>query len=124
MPKRLRNEWESDKLENSMPTYINGSTPERRHCERLSVLLHVEELQMEEDIQRYNMETAKLKPISKTEYLALSVPGLAEKRPSLIRGDRLFVRKLKPDGTQEKKEYEGIVHDVERDEVHLKFNKT
>ena len=76
---------------------------------------------MEEDIQRYNIAEAKLNPVSKG-CLALTVPGLAENRPSLIRGDRLFVRKVKADGTRKDKEYEGFVHRVERDEVHLKFN--
>ena len=84
-------------------------------------MLHVEEIQMNKDIQRYNMEKTKLRKVSK-QYLALAVPGLAENRPSLICGDRLFVRKLKRDGTvEENDEYEGFVHRVENNEVHLKF---
>ena len=84
-------------------------------------MLHVEEIQMNKDIQRYNMEKTKLRKVSK-QYLALAVPGLAENRPSLICGDRLFVHKLKRDGTvEENDEYEGFVHRVENNEVHLKF---
>ena len=81
---------------------------------------------MEVDIQKYRMEKAKLKmPKAKTvqDFLTLDVPGLAEKRPSLVRGDRLFVRKLGADGTAEKKRYEGFVHQVELNKVYLKFSK-
>ena len=80
---------------------------------------------MEVDIAKYQMDKAKLKkPKAKTDqgFLTLDVPGLAEKRPSLVRGDRLFVKKLAADGTPEKKRYEGFVHRVELNKVFLKFS--
>ena len=103
------------------------------YCDKFSKLLHVEELQMEVDMAKYKMEKAKLKkpkakaenPRSKSEiqrFLTLEVPGLAEKRPSLVRGDRLFVRKLAVDGTPENKKYEGYVHRVELNQVFLRFS--
>lgn len=42
------------------------------------------------DIQTFNMEGAELQR-SGAGYLALKVPGLAEKRPSVLYGDRVFV---------------------------------
>jgi helicase MOV-10 len=48
----------------------------------------------------------------------LKVPGLAEKRPSIILGDRILV---KPYGVD--KWYEGYVHVVEQQEVGLRFNR-
>ena len=101
---------------------ILGKVDAKYHCERLGTILHIEELQMEVDIQRFRMEKAKLG--REREYLTLPVPGLAENRPSLVRGDWLFVRKLSPDGsTAEKKEYKGFVHKVGLNEVYLKFSR-
>ena len=89
---------------------------------------------MEVDMAKYRMEKAKLKkPKAKKSnqggnqsgnqrFLTLEVPGLAEKRPSLVRGDRLFVKKLAADGTPENKRYEGYIHRVELNEVFLRFS--
>ena len=43
------------------------------------------------------------------------VPGLAENRPSVLRGDALFVRPS--DGSSGNKEYEGFVHGVQMENV-------
>ncbi|KAI0241706.1 putative helicase MOV-10 [Lamellibrachia satsuma] len=55
----------------------------------------------------------------------MEVPGLAENRPSLLKGDWLFVRscdvKGKADGT---KEFKGYVHKTCLDEVWLGFNES
>ena len=52
----------------------------------------------------------------------MKVPGLAENRPSVIKGDRLYVRLRNKDGEPEKKEYEGFVHQLGLDEVKLRFS--
>ena len=97
------------------------------YCAKFSKLLHVEELQMEVDMAKYRMEKAKLKkPKAKSgnqRFLTLEVPGLAEKRPSLVRGDHLFVKKLAADGKPENKRYQGYIHRVELNEVFLRFNE-
>ena len=92
------------------------------YCENFSKLLHVEELQMEVDIEKYKMAKAKLH--EDKGYLTLDVPGLAENRPSLVRGDQLLVRKLAADDTPEKngKLYQGFVHLVGLNKVFLKFS--
>jgi helicase MOV-10 len=115
-------------LQAAFETFGDGGkyTP-ASYCDKFSKLLHVEEMQMEVDMAKYKMKKAKLKKPKasakgKQEYLTLEVPGLAEKRPSLVRGDRLFVRKLAADGTPEKKRYEGYIHHVELNQVFLKFS--
>lgn len=45
------------------------------------------------------------------------VPGLAEGRPSIMKGDRVYVREK-----QGEVKYEGVVHIVEADAVYLAFN--
>ena len=53
---------------------------------KFQALLHVEELQMEIDIRQYDMKAAQLRRCDNPRLLALTVPGLAESRPSLLRG--------------------------------------
>ncbi len=50
----------------------------------------------------------------------VQVPGLAENRPSVLRGDHLFVS-IKNDPTDI--EYKGYVHQVALEEVHLGFSQ-
>lgn len=57
--------------------------------ERFHALLYLEEISQTLDLQRYSMERAVMRRHG--DYLALKVPGLAEKRPSLLIGDRAIV---------------------------------
>ena len=52
------------------------------------------------------------------DFFFLSVPGLAEKRPSVLRGDKIFVCV----GDQINKSYQGYVHEVLEKEVKIKFS--
>ena len=88
---------------------------------RFSTLVHVEELQMEVDIARYTMDDARLVPSGR--YLALTVPGLAEKRPSLLVGDAIHARQL-ANGVPAGPFFEGCVHAVRLEEVLLRFNQS
>ncbi|KAK7047873.1 hypothetical protein VNI00_006201 [Paramarasmius palmivorus] len=51
----------------------------------------------------------------------LSVPGLAEKRPSVLVGDRMLVQRV---GSARGRWYEGGVHVVRKEEVGLKFHSS
>ena len=55
--------------------------------------------------------------------LFLHVPGLAEKRPSVLKGDRLLAKKLDMDGKPGKDRYEGWVHEVKQNDVEIQFDK-
>jgi helicase MOV-10 len=57
--------------------------------------------------------------------LSLEVPGLAENRPSVLKGDRIYVRVYASSNNPEpeKKEYEGIVHEVENTRILVGFAK-
>ena len=48
--------------------------------------------------------------------MLLQIPGLAENRPSVLKGDHLFFRK-----SGQSTEYQGYVHEVRLEEVRLKF---
>ena len=47
------------------------------------------------------------------------IPGLAENRPSVLRGDKLYATPVPGDGHK----YQGIVHQVAQTEVKLGFFK-
>ncbi|TEB29940.1 P-loop containing nucleoside triphosphate hydrolase protein, partial [Coprinellus micaceus] len=80
-------------------------------------LLWIEEYRMASDIQRYDMSDTTLNKQNVFYYLA--IPGLAEKRPSVLVGDRiLFQRQNMPTS----KWYEGHVHVVRQREVGLCFH--
>ncbi|KAJ3338192.1 Helicase MOV-10 [Gonapodya sp. JEL0774] len=83
--------------------------------DHFSVLLHVENIQMDEDIRNYDMEAAELRGGSMLE---LKVPGLADKRPSVLYGDRVYATKLQ---SADRRKYVGYVHSVEKDGVLLRF---
>lgn len=61
------------------------------------------------------------------EYLVLDVPGLQEKRPSLIVGDRIFISKNLDshlDSCTNENKFESFIHRIENNVIFLKFHKT
>lgn len=72
----------------AVPCLLEGLTVEN-YTTRFHALLYLEEISLTIDMQRYDMDSAILRPHG--EYLGLTVPGLAEKRPSLMIGDRAIV---------------------------------
>ena len=51
------------------------------------------------------------------------MPGLSENRPSVLRGDWLYVRSRATDGKLGTKEFQGFVHEVMLNEVALGFDE-
>ncbi|KAJ0064239.1 hypothetical protein NL108_001553 [Boleophthalmus pectinirostris] len=91
--------------------------------EKLHLLLHLEEYQMERDIRRYNIPNddqqevmMERDPFNK-ELLILKIT--AENRPSLMKGDQLLAYPVE----ETKKKYQGYVHSVQQDNVKLGFNR-
>ncbi|ESO99381.1 hypothetical protein LOTGIDRAFT_113378 [Lottia gigantea] len=107
-------------------TFYSRSTLEDQlsiinYQKRLTALMHCEEIQMEVDIRQYDMEEATMTVCPENKrLLVLKVPGLAENRPSVLRGDWLFIRVVDSDD----KEYKGYVHEVRKNEVLLGFHKS
>ncbi|XP_014478416.1 PREDICTED: probable RNA helicase armi [Dinoponera quadriceps] len=87
--------------------------------ERFHILLYLEEIAQTLNIQQYDMKGATMRRCG--DYLVLEVPGLAEKRPSLLVGDRAVVS-FEWDTSQGKLKYEGYIHKVGSNEIFLKFN--
>ncbi|XP_047476876.1 putative helicase mov-10-B.1 [Penaeus chinensis] len=92
---------------------------EKSHQDWFKVLLWMEEMQMEIDITYYNMRDAKLKEVSQQEYskvrcVELKVPGLAEKRPSVLRGDNVYIT-----DDSVARGYVGCVHQVNEKSIYI-----
>ncbi|KAL8595223.1 hypothetical protein ACOMHN_043376 [Nucella lapillus] len=88
---------------------------------RFSFLLYLEEHQTDVDMESYFMERVRMDRHG--HLLSLEVPGLAENRPSVLRGDQMFVRQYLGPGSYEPKEYQGFVHDVQKTRVFLGFSQ-
>lgn len=92
------------------------------HAALMRELLLVEELQQEADLCMYDQEGAVLEAAQPrgAPGLRLLVPGLAEARPSVMRGDRVHVAAA---GGQRGggRVYEGVVHGVALETVTLRF---
>ncbi|KAK2550951.1 putative helicase mov-10-B.1 [Acropora cervicornis] len=110
-----------EKLLGLLESEVTMSMPQ--YAQKFSTLLHIEEHQMQVDIRHYDMEDATLVPDGQRRgLLALKVPGLAEGRPSVIKGDHILVRMKDSEGGLEKKAYQGFVHFVQLNDVLLKFS--
>ncbi|CAG5133124.1 unnamed protein product, partial [Candidula unifasciata] len=87
------------------------------YSRRMSTLLYLEEIQMQMDIREFDMNRVCLHPVG--EFLALTVPGLAEGRPSVLIGDQIILSSPEdPEGPR----YVGYVHELTATEVYLKFS--
>lgn len=75
-------------LENEISCLLKQLTL-NMYKERFHVLLYLEEIAQTLNIQQYDIKNAVLRRCE--EYLTLEVPGLVEKRPSLLIGDRAVV---------------------------------
>ncbi|GAV64228.1 AAA_11 domain-containing protein/AAA_12 domain-containing protein [Cephalotus follicularis] len=84
-----------------------------------SALLVLEELHLENDMRCHNMECVTMRRKGPL-FVALEVPGLAERRPSLVCNDHVFA-KLTSENASGSSVYQGHIYRVEADEVLLKF---
>ncbi|KAI0826354.1 P-loop containing nucleoside triphosphate hydrolase protein [Irpex lacteus] len=109
-----------------LPDQLNCKTYGRHY----KTLLWAEEYRSDQDLQVYDIENT---PLNRNAHgslyyrsqpdppLSLGVPGLAEKRPSVIVGDSILVQptSFDPDAGQW---FKGFVHVVHRDEVGMNLD--
>ncbi|TFK28524.1 RNA helicase [Coprinopsis marcescibilis] len=98
-----------------LPSKVSGLT----YARHFKNLLWIEEHKTEADLGRYDMTQVTLQRHER--YYYLEIPGLAEKRPSVLVGDRIHVQKINaPTGHW----FEGHVHFVRQREVGLCFHRS
>ncbi|KAM4583240.1 putative helicase mov-10-B.1 isoform 3-T3 [Fundulus diaphanus] len=102
---------------------LESSLDMKNYSRRFHLLLHLEEIQMEVDIRKYDLQNQTMvQDQGNRKLLTLKVPGVAENRPSVLRGDCLKVMKSGHRGSSITV-YTGYVHRVELDRVKLGFSK-
>ncbi|NWR45091.1 SDE3 helicase, partial [Regulus satrapa] len=104
----------------AMRSLLEAPLQAENYHEKLQLLLHLEEIQMEVDIRRYDMQDVTM--ARDRALLVLQVPGVAESRPSLLAGDHLFVHLSSKRDRSPLVRYKGYVHSVELEKVSLGFS--
>ncbi|XP_061074539.1 putative helicase mov-10-B.1 isoform X2 [Conger conger] len=107
----------------SVRSLLEAPLTAKNYTKRFQLLLHLEEIQMEVDIRKYDLHNRTMTQDKQCKkLLILQVPGVAENRPSVLRGDHLRVTKAE-DTEQPITVYKGYVHRVELESVKLGFSK-
>ncbi|KAG8853053.1 hypothetical protein FRB96_008431 [Tulasnella sp. 330] len=106
-----------------LPSLLQPTT----YAKHWKMLLWLDEIQATKDLQTYDMDNQSFPEIyNKYHYctFTLEVPGLAEKRPSVIVGDKIIVRPVGrvSNNIGDGKWFEGYVHKVEKTRVALVFH--
>ncbi|KAL3851912.1 hypothetical protein ACJMK2_015607 [Sinanodonta woodiana] len=124
--KHAENLNQAEKVELAAMKYLLESELEVGiYQKRFQTLMYIEEIQMEVDIRKYDMKEVTMRESKDNKkLLLLKVPGLAENRPSVLKGDWLYVRICQPDGKLSSREYQGYVHELHQDEVALGFDSS
>ncbi|NXD26131.1 SDE3 helicase, partial [Spelaeornis formosus] len=103
-----------------MRSLLEAPLQAENYYQKFQLLLHLEEIQMEVDIRRYDMKDVTM--VQERALLVLDVPGVAENRPSLLRGDHLFAHLSSERDHSPLVRYKGYVHSVELEKVRLGFS--
>ncbi|XP_021891275.1 probable RNA helicase SDE3 isoform X2 [Carica papaya] len=101
------------------PEVVTQELGKENYVSFFSTLLIMEELELEREMRNYTMNSVTMKKKG-TWLLALEIPGLAEKRPSLLPGDHVFVKHASK-YFDTNYVYQGFIYHVEADEVVLRF---
>ncbi|PKU37167.1 helicase mov-10 [Limosa lapponica baueri] len=104
----------------AMRSLLEAPLQPGNYQKKFQLLLHLEEIQMEVDIRRYDMQDVPM--VQDRGLLVLDVPGVAENRPSVLRGDHLFVHLSSERDCSPLVQYKGYVHGVELEKVRLGFS--
>ncbi|XP_046435519.1 probable RNA helicase armi [Neodiprion fabricii] len=105
-------------IEETVPCLFEELTFQN-YRDRFHALLYLESIADSISLQRYDISSTVMRFCG--EFLALEVPGLAEKRPSLLVGDKAIVS-FNWDSSKGEIKYEGCIHEVKNLEILLKFN--
>lgn len=117
IPKHIRELVGDEKV----PDCITEGVTRGNYGIYFTTLINLEEIQVEENMQGYNMEHIYFR--KKGKFLTLEVPGLAERRPSLVKGDDIYVKLAAEDSNEATRIFQGYIHRVEAEEVYLKFDR-
>ncbi|KAK1259712.1 putative RNA helicase SDE3 [Acorus gramineus] len=105
-----------------IPDVVSEGLTPTNYVDFFTNLIIMEELHLEEDMRGHDLEHVIMRRRHYL-FLALEVPGLAERRPSLVCGDFIFAKPVIEREGDNQRPYQGYIHRVEADEIYLKFAK-
>ncbi|EFA01219.2 RNA helicase Mov10l1 [Tribolium castaneum] len=86
--------------------------------DKFHTLLHLDEIHALLEMQNYDQERVCF--VKSGEYLLLQIDNLAERRPSVIMGDRVIARSIKDPNSPD---FEGYIHKIGKNHVFIKFSQ-
>lgn len=104
------------KIETHLP-FLAQELNISNYTDRWHTLLYMEEVQANINMRVHDRSKTFL--IRYDEYLAIEINGLSEKRPSLIKGDKVIVKDICNESASQ---YEGFIHALKGDLILVKFN--
>ncbi|XP_068212921.1 RNA helicase Mov10l1-like isoform X2 [Palaemon carinicauda] len=117
IPRELWTAISNEEKAHDVAPVLKEAVSLENYQDRFSLLLFLEEIEMILQMRKFDIERTTFSHHG--EYLSLTVPGLAEKRPSLMIGDSVIASNPTGVGGPE---YEGFIHDVLHTKVLLKFH--
>ncbi|KAH9930514.1 P-loop containing nucleoside triphosphate hydrolase protein, partial [Epithele typhae] len=94
--------------------FMQGKFNTNSHCSHFRALLWIEEIRLVEDLHMYDIPDARFTKEGKLH--TLTVPGLAEKRPSVVVGDTILAQSATG------RTHQGYVHEVRRHDIRVSFH--
>lgn len=108
-----------DRIMRDFPS-LTESNNESNYLERMQLGLYLEEIALEQAFQGYRIAKTRFENVG--EFLRLPVPDVAEKRPSLLVGDK--VEATDASCTDDYRPiYQGLIQKIENDAILVKFPK-
>nr|XP_026497854.1 probable RNA helicase armi [Vanessa tameamea] len=104
------------KIEMNFP-FLSQNLTINNYIDKWHTLLWMDEVQANLNMRIYDNSKAFL--IHCDEYLGIEITGLSERRPSLIKGDRVIVNDIRNANAPR---YEGYIHNIRGNLVLIKFN--
>lgn len=99
------------------PNFMN-SLQASNYAKKFQTLLWIEEAHQSVEMRRYDIEGTMLAHFARNDFL-LTVPGLAEGRPSLLKGDRVILQ-----SERRSTNYEGFISDVREHDVIVRLHES
>ncbi|KAH9930501.1 P-loop containing nucleoside triphosphate hydrolase protein [Epithele typhae] len=108
-------------LEQLRNEYFHGELSINSHSIWFSRLLWAEEARTIEDLRFYDMHAVTLEKEEEGRLYTLAVPGLSEKRPSVVFGDTVLAQR---NDRSNGRTYKGFVHGIQLDHIRVSFHSS
>lgn len=99
------------------PLNLTEPLTSENYVKRFQTLLWMEEAHQQIEMRRYDLINVLLAKYEH-DFFLLPVPGLAEGRPSLMRGDKIILR-----ASNRNSSYEGYIYEVREEDVKIKLHE-